>query len=59
METLFTVLGFFTLMACLFYITVFVQENGFAPVLFVLAFPFILVWMGLKATYEWFEFNFL
>lgn len=58
MEAFFTVLGFFTLMACLFYITVFVQENGL-PVLFVFVFPFILVWMGLKAAYEWFEFNFL
>ncbi len=33
METLFAVLGFFTLMACLFYITIAIQENGFAPVL--------------------------
>ena len=33
MEAFFTVLGFFILTACLLYITVIIQENGFAPVL--------------------------
>ena len=59
METLFAVLGFFIWLICMFYITVFIQENGFESVLIVLALPFILIWMGLKAAYEWFEFNFL
>ena len=57
MEAFFTVLGFFILTACLLYITVIIQENGFAPVLMVFAFPFILVWMGIKSAYEWIRWN--
>lgn len=57
METLFTVLGFFILMACLFYIIDVIQENGFAPVLKVFAFPFILILIGVNSIYEWIRWN--